>query len=174
MSIMERIVESRSVRKGAFNGTWEGPFDVGIEEQGKTQRFERSQWRPEEAQAFNERLMAWGAKVNGSMPASISSHGIGGKRLRSSIRNNYYYEYGEIFRLGFSFSREGIFVHKGVGRGYRMNNGIVVKVSKTAGHNRVPKPWFNPVIESHMPEMEQIVVDYTKTAIVNSTRIYIR
>lgn len=171
---MERIVESRTVRKGAFNGVWEGPFDVSIEEQGKTQRFERSQWSPQAAQAYNEKLIAWATKVNASLPASLSSHGIGGKQLRSSIRNTCFYEFGEIYRLGFSFSREGIFVHKGVGRGYRMNKGVVVKVSKTPGHNRIPKPWFNPVIEANISTLEQVVIDYTKTAIINSARIYIR
>ena len=174
MSIVERIAESRSVRKGAFQGTWEGPFDVGIEETGKTQRFERSKWRPEAAEAFNNSLKAWGAKVNAALPPSLSSHGIGGKTLSKSIRNTYYYEYGEIFRLGFSFAREGIFVHKGVGRGYVMNNGVVVKISKSSGHNRKPKPWFNPVIESFIPELGEIIKNYAENAILNSTRIYIR
>ena len=174
MGLWKKIAEGRTARRGAFNGTWEGPFDIGIEEQGKTQRFARSQWNAQEAQAFNDRIMAWGAKVAGAMPASISSQGIGGKKLKRSVKNNYYYEFGEIFRVGFSFARQGIFVHKGVGRGYVMNNGTVVKTSKSEGFNRDPKPWFNPVIEAHIAEFEQIIKDYTETAIINSARIYIR
>jgi hypothetical protein len=151
-----------------------GPFDVSIEETGKTQRWERTQWAPEAAEDFNQKLMAWGAKVNAALPGSISAHGIGGKRLSRSIRNTYYYEFGEIYRLGFSFAREGIFIHKGVGRGYVMSGGIVVKLSKSLGFNRKPKPWFNPVIQSYMQELEDIILSYTDTAIINSARIYIR
>ena len=174
MGLWKRISESNTANSGAFNGSWEGPFDIGIEEQGKTQRFARSQWNGEEAQAFNERLIAWGAKVAAAMPQSISSHGIYGKSLRKSIKTTFFYEYGEIFRLGFSFARHGIFVHKGVGRGYVMSSGTVIKTAKTQGFNRKPKPWFNPVVESFIPELEKIIFDYTDTAIINSSRIYIR
>jgi hypothetical protein len=125
-------------------------------------------------EAFNEKLKVWGAKVNAAMPGSISSHGIRGSHLSKGIRNTYYYEYGEIYRLGFSFPREGIFVHKGVGSGYVMRNGVVVKTSKSTGFNRQPKPWFNPVIESFIPELGEIIKEYAETAILNSTRIYIR
>jgi hypothetical protein len=170
MSIWDRIAESRS--GGTSRGSWEGPFDVGITS-SKTERFQRSR-NTEEMEAFNDRLKAWGAKVSAAMPGSISSNSIGGSRLARSIRNTYYYEFGEIYRLGFSFAREGIFVHKGVGKGYVMKNGVVVKTSKTEGFNRQPKPWFNPVIESFMPELEEIILKYADTAIINSTRIYIR
>ncbi|MEI6434407.1 MAG: hypothetical protein WCP32_06150 [Bacteroidota bacterium] len=74
-------------------------------------RFSRSR-NTEEMDAFNERLKAIGAKVKGALPVSIASHGIGGKNLKRSIRNTYYYDFGEIYRLGFSFVREGIFLHK--------------------------------------------------------------
>lgn len=170
---MERIFQSRTVRNDAFKGSWEGPFDITITEPGKTQRFSRS-LTTEEMEAFNDRLKTWGEKVRSALPVSISAHGIGGKNLKRNIRNTYYYDFGEIYRLGFSFAREGIFVHKGVGRGYVMRGGVVFKTSKTPGINRWPKPWFNPVVESFIPELEQIIKDYTETAIVNSTRIYIR
>jgi len=172
MGLWKKIAETRSDNR-RIRGSWEGPFDVSIEETGKTQRFERSR-NTDEMEAFNEQLKGWGAKVNAAFPPSISAHGISGKHLSRSIRNTYYYEFGEIFRLGFSFAREGIFVHKGVGKGYVMSNGVVVKVSKTLGFNRKPKPWFNPVIESFIPELEQIIFDYAESAIINSTRIYIR
>lgn len=173
MGLWKKLAENRSVRNGAFRGSWEGPFDIGIEDTGKTQRFERSR-NTEEMDAFNEKLKVWGAKVSAAMPGSIRSHGIGGSKLIRSIRNTYYYEYGEIYRLGFSFRREGIFIHKGVGRGYVMNNGVVVKLSKNPVGIRKPKPWFNPVIDAFIPELEEIVKEYADTAILNSTRIFIR
>ena len=173
MGLMKKLLESRTGNRSGFGTSWEGPFDVSIQESGNTQRFSRSR-NTEEMEAFNERLKSWGEKVKGALPVSIATHGISGKNLKRSIRNTYYYDFGEIYRLGFSFAREGIFVHKGVGRGYVMRSGVVFKTSKTPGINRRPKPWFNPVVESFIPELEQIIKEYTETAILNSSRIYIR
>lgn len=173
MGLWKRIAETRGTRKGIFKGSWEGPFDISLQETGQTQRFQRSR-NTDEMNAFNDRLKAWGARVNAALPPSISGHGIGGRKLARSIRNTYSYEFGEIYRLGFSFAREGIFVHKGVGRGYVMQGGTVVKISKSPGFNRRPKPWFNPVIGQFIPELEEIVKEYAETAIINSTRIFIR
>ena len=169
---MDRIAASRTNRRGASRESWDGPFDLGIEDSA-TERYSRSK-NTEEMDAFNEKIKAWGLKVKATMPASISAHGIRGKKLSGSIKNTYYYDYGEIYRLGFSFAREGIFVHKGVGRGYVMSGGTVVKISKSQGFNRKPKPWFNPVIESFIPDLDEIIQEYSETAILNSTRIFIR
>ncbi len=151
----------------------DGPFEMTIEEQGKTQRFERG-LDSKAVEEFNSNVRAWGDKVRNALGSSVSSAGIKGSRLKGSIRNTYKEEYGEIFRLGFTFKREGVYVQKGVGRGYVMNGGVVVKTSKTIGFNRKPKPWFNHIIESFMPELEEIIYDYTDTAIINTVRIYIR
>jgi len=162
-----------SNRNRAFSKSWEGPFDIEIKEDGITDRYMRGS----DAQAvddFNKKIMEWGTKVKTSLGPSISSFDIKGNRLNKSIRNTYYYEFGEIFRLGFAFAREGIFVHKGVSRGYVMRGGTVAKTSKTVGFNRIPKPWFNPVIEQHVPELQQIIHDYAENAILNTVRIYIR
>lgn len=124
---------------------------------------------------FNSKIMDWGSRVKAALPSSISSHGISGKQLRRSIKNRYKYDYGEIDRIGFAFARHGVFVHKGVGRGYVMQGDTVVKTAKTSeGFNRSPKPWFNPVIESYIPELQQIVSDYTDKAVLNTVRIFIR
>ena len=170
MSIMQRIADARS---NSRKDSWDGPFDVNIEETGKTQRFERSR-NTDETKDYNDRLRAWGEKVKGALPDSISSHSIKGSKLSNSIKNTYYKEFGEIYRLGFSFAREGIFVHKGVGRGYVMRGTSVVKTAKTEGFNRKEKPWFNPVVASFIPELEQIIVEHTDSAVINSSRIFIR
>jgi len=49
-----------------------------------------------------------------------------------------------------------------------------VKTAKTQGFNRKPKPWFNPVIESFIPELEQIIKEYADSAVLNTVRIFIR
>lgn len=165
--------DRRSIRYGNTRLSWEGPFDISIQEQGKTQRFERG-LDTKAVEEFNSQIRAWGDKVRNALGPSISSAGIKGSKLIRSIRNTYKEEYGEIFRIGFAFAREGVYVHKGVGRGYVMKGGVVVKTSKTIGFNRKPKPWFNHIIETFIPELEQIIYGYTDTAIINSVRIYIR
>jgi hypothetical protein len=55
-----------------------------------------------------------------------------------------------------------------------MQGGTVVKTSKSVGFNRRPKPWFNPVIDAFIPELGEIIKAYSDTAIVNSTKIFIR
>jgi hypothetical protein len=51
---------------------------------------------------------------------------------------------------------------------------VVVKASKTPGFNRKSKPWFNPIVESHLDELGQIIHDHNEKAIVNAIRIFIR
>ena len=133
MGLMKKLLERREGSRSGFGTSWDGPFDVSIEETGNTQRFSRSR-NTEEMEAFNERLKACGAKVKGALPVSIASHGIGGKNLKRSIRNTYYYDFGEIYRLGFSFTSEGIFVYKVVGRGYVMRGGVGFMDIKKSQH----------------------------------------
>ena len=173
MSIMKRLAESRTVRRKAFSDKWEGPFEIDIRQDQQApdpSGFKTS----EQIEAFNEKVKAWSAKVKSDLVPSIRANDISGIKLSRSIRNTFQTEYGEISRLGFSFARHGIFVHKGVGRGYQARNGMVVKTSKTPGFNRQPKPWFNPVVESHLDELGQIIHDHNEKAIINSTRIFIR
>jgi hypothetical protein len=172
MGLMKRLLEERTNRNRAFSKSWEGPFDIEIREDGITHRYNRS-LDTESLEKFNTAIQAWGNKVRSALPGSISNQGIKGRKLGRSIKNTYHYDYGEIYRIGFAFNREGIFVHKGVGRGYKMSGGTVVKTSKTQGFNRQPKPWFNPVIESYFSELEEIIKSYTETAIINSSQIYI-
>lgn len=160
-------------RYGSVRMTPEGPFDITIQEDGKTQRYQRG-LDSQAVEAFNNQIKDWGSRVNAALKSSVSAAGIKGPKLKSSIRNTYKYDYGEIYRIGFAFKREGVFMEKGVGRGYVMKNGVVVKISKSPNFARFPKPWFNKVIEAFLPDLEQIVVSYTETAIINTLRIYIR
>ncbi len=80
----------------------------------------------------------------------------------------------EITSIGFGFKAEGVYVHLGVGRGYNMENGTRILTKTTDNEwKREPKPWFNPVIEQHIPELVEIVKKYCGTLLVNTTRIYI-
>lgn len=86
---------------------------------------------------------------------------------------------GEINKLGFSFPYYMVFVHKGAGRGYggiktalftnaKGGKGITnpKSMGKMGTGKRRPKPWFNPVIESNFPQLENIIVDYRAEKVI--------
>lgn len=149
------------------------PYDLILSEDGITHRYTRSQ-NTEAMNEFNNLIKNWGSKVKSELLQSIGQHEMIGHELRQSLRNNYYTEYGEINRIGFSFRPEGVYVHKGVGRGYVANGDTVLKIAKTPGFNRRPKLWFNPVIENNIPELAKIIEEYAKTVVINTNRIFIQ
>lgn len=173
MSLSKKLLELRTNRQPrSRNSKWDGPFDIEISEDSVSNKYQRTR-DTESVNKFNEEIRAWGAKVKAELYPSLDSNEIKGTKLKSSIKNTYKEDYGEIFRIGFSFKPEGVYVHKGVGRGYIMQDGVVVKTSRTKGWNRRPKPWFNPVIESNIPALEAIIKSHVSEAIINTSRIYI-
>ena len=104
--------------------------------------------------------------------------------------------YGLIDRLGFSFPRHGIYIHKGAGRGQggtigsswtklKRINGVEVStgivrhtdpnsLNATQGTgNRQSYEWFDPVIRNRISELADIVSNYFDSMIIDATRIYI-
>lgn len=165
--------------KGNRLGGERYPLDVIIEgDTGITQQWGRQQDK-EAVAAFNARVQAWGTKVDGALRSSISNWITKDVKLSGSLKQNYRH-YGktiaageEVTSVGFAFKPEGIYVHLGVGRGYNMQGGTRILTKKSGGWNRSPKPWFNPVIEAHVPELVEIVREYCGTLLVNTTRIFI-
>lgn len=180
----ERMAESQNRngwrKKGNRFGTGRYPLDVIIEgDTGYTQQFERKQ-NKEAVANFNAKVQAWGTMVNDGLIYSIARWIKDDEKLSESMKQNYRH-YGkrpakgeEITSVGFSFKEEGIYVHLGVGKGYNMENGTRILTKKSNKEwKRKPKPWFNPVIEQHIPQLIEIVKEYCGTLIVNTTRIYI-
>lgn len=80
---------------------------------------------------------------------------------------------GEASRIDFRFPLHMVFVHKGSGRGYGGSKtglftrqdgskGVTAQTSsgKQGTGKRVPKPWFNPVIEEQFPYLAELVANY--------------
>ena len=80
---------------------------------------------------------------------------------------------GEANKISFKFPYYMVFVHKGAGRGYGgTKTGLFTNAKGGKGKTnplsfgkmgtgkRVPKPWFNPVIEQQFPELAEIVTQY--------------
>jgi len=103
--------------------------------------------------------------------------GTGSKRrqelkLAASIRSKTRQMYGEIDTITYSFERHGVFVHKGVGRGYPIKGSGTIK--NPGGRTRVAVEWFNPILDQHMPELANRIADINADAALNTARAKIR
>ena len=116
----------------------------------------------------------------------ISRPGRIEKKLGESIRASTKKSYGVIDRVTYTFERHGVFVHKGVGRGYEMQGGMVIRTAKSEDpatrkgtwwgddpRPRTPFEWFNPTLEQTLPELADRLAEINADAVVNATRMMI-
>lgn len=97
------------------------------------------------------------------------------KKLADSIGSYTKKDVDRIFKIAFKFERHGVFVHKGVGRGYvAAGNGFVNRIAKGPQvHQRVAVEWFNPVLDQYLPELADKIAKINADAAVNSTAMKI-
>lgn len=129
-------------------------------------------------QTYNRELRSWGNTNKGNLESSISSNMTNAPKLINSLRANFYTEKviegNQIYRLGFSFRREGVFVHYGVGKGYERKGGQTVRTAKSqTTKERRPKNWFNSVIQENINNLNSIVSNYHEDLIINSSKVFI-
>ena len=127
--------------------------------------------------AFNKDVQKWMNSVAAELRASISSHSM---RVATDLRPRMYTDkYGLINKLGFSFPRHGIYIHKGAGKGYDVSTGIVRQTNPESLNgsqgtgNRKAYEWFDPIVRNRIPELETIITNYFDSMIIDATRIYI-
>jgi hypothetical protein len=70
---------------------------------------------------------------------------------------------GIISRISYTIPRHMIYVHKGVGRG--------TKIDQVGNTNRKAKPWFNPVIDANINKLADTVAEELGTEIINKMLI---
>lgn len=122
---------------------------------------------------FNQDVRQWSAdsrrKMKNEVLRLVLNIGPGHDQLKSSTQSYH----GEINRIGFSFPYYMVYVHKGAGRGYggtksglftNKRGGKTATNPLSAGRmgtgRRIPKPWFNPVIEEKFPVLADLVAIY--------------
>lgn len=143
---------------------------------------------------FNKAVQKWQNSVAAQLRAGIASRSM---RIARDLRPKAYTDkYGLINRLGFTFPRHGIYIHKGAGRGQggtvgsnwtklkringiEISTGIIrhtnpesLNASQGEGNRRAYE-WFDPVIRNRLPELDEIVSHYFDKMIIDATRIYI-
>lgn len=143
--------------------------------------------------AFNKEVEQWQDAVSKQLKATISSRSL---RIARELQPKAYTDkYGLINRLGFSFPRHGVYIHKGAGRGQggligskwsylKRINGMEINTSiirhtnpaslgKQYEGNRQAYHWFDPVIKNRLPELADICMRYFDTMLIDATKIYI-
>ena len=110
------------------------------------------------------------------------------EKLTQSLNYRIGKEYGLVEYVGIRLERHGVFVHKGVGRGYIMENGVVKRgirpdkqtkmyakakgrdapvIASNAPIRRKPVEWFNPVLDQMMPELADKLAEINADAALN-------
>lgn len=144
--------------------------------------------------AFNEAVEKWQNSVMEQLRAEVS---LRSTRIGKELQPRAYTDkYGLINRLGFSFPRHGIYLHYGAGRGqggytgskwvqHKRINGIevstgIVKHTNPSSLNgsmglspRKAFPWFDPIVESRLSDLSDIVTQYFDTMIIDASKIFI-
>ena len=106
---------------------------------------------------------------------TVQKPGRSEKKLDQSITGRIRKDYGVVDRITFSFERHGVFVHKGVGRGYQMQGGMVVRTAKSRTTEiRQPAEWFNPVLDQALPELAEQLAEINADAVVKATGMMIQ
>ena len=190
MSIVNKILEdtrsNRLSQKILQNGL---PFDISLEGVSDVQKKERAE-NVELMEQFNKEANAWAKRVEGMLRSNIRSMVKNDTSLSSSIKKNVRYDrkYGrEVKSVGFFFDKEGIYIHKGAGRGqggyvgsqWTDKYGIRRKTNpesmgKMGTGNRQQVDWFNPTIEIESENLANTVAEYSADLQVNALDILIK
>jgi hypothetical protein len=100
-------------------------------------------------------------------------------------------DFGQIESIVYNFNRYGVFFHKGVGRGYVMSGGKVIRghkvdskilrnrqdrpaVIRTGEVKREPKEWFNPILDREVPHLADMVTEMRADMALDAAIIKIR
>ena len=138
-----------------------------------------------DVEAQNQVVGKWASMVQRQLRSNASrfTYGKSGAIMRPgrtenklvySIKGITKKAYGVIDRVTYSFERHGVFVHKGVGRGYKMQGGMVVRTATTPTTNpRTSSEWFNPTLEQSLPELADNLAEINADAVLNATRMMI-
>ena len=150
----------------------------------------------ENIESFNKDIVSWGHRTRqtilGKIPKGRHASGAKEEPLARSFRMNTSITFGEIDRIGFSFSLHGVFLQKGVGRGYISKNGVVMR-GERINHSRNPKTkstdfrtipgvisrrkldWFNGPLQSRFENLSDLVAEHkADQAILNFKRMKIQ
>ena len=160
------------------------PYSIALESLSDIAKAERAEDLSAVRQ-FNRDVKAWGDESVSALRRSVHSLISRDVVLSDSIKSKVYFDRRytrEANRVGFSFAREGIFIHHGArrGRGGYIGSSWLDKHGtrkfrdpESAGKMQGGIKWFDPVMERRIPQLADIVANYSADIQVNATAIYI-
>ena len=135
----------------------------------------------------NQLIKRWAPKVkralknsarifdNGKTSSFVMRKGRMEGKLADSISTRLGKRLGVTELVSFSFERHGVFVHKGVGRGYEINGNAVVRTATgPMSAPRNPAPWFNAVLNIHVPKLANDIAEVNANAALNAVKLHIK
>ncbi|MDU1906655.1 MAG: hypothetical protein E6772_17960 [Dysgonomonas sp.] len=164
------------------------PFKVSIESLSESDKFTRRQDLVR-LNEYNDNVKDWGKNTSVKLKASVKSLIDRDLLLSDSIKPKVYYDrkYAkEANRVGFTFVREGVYVHKGAGRGKGGTKGSKWfnlkgermstnpdSLFKMGTGSRQPKEWFDPVVEQELLQLADLVSDFSAGLVIDTTTLFI-
>ncbi len=121
---------------------------------------------------FNADVQAWNKQNTARLKNELNRLGIRDTgRLLRSIKGKTKKENGLIFRVTKEILRHGVFIEKGVGRGYPIESvkGNARAIQGASG--RTARPWFNPVLDKDFPRLADKVGEHMADAALKSIPI---
>jgi len=147
---------------------------------------------PTTTEQYNERINQWVSQTRSQLKQSIATLSMKGKgQLVRSLQGITKKDFGQIESIVFNFNRYGVFFHKGVGRGYVMSGGQVIRgykvdskilrnrqnkpaIINTGDLKREPKEWFNPILDREVPRLADMVTEMRADMALDAAVIKIR
>jgi hypothetical protein len=146
---------------------------------------------------YNTRVTKWGSALGNKISTYIRALTTKGKGdLVKSLRLKAKKWYGEVDLLAYHFDRHGVFAHKGVGRGYYMEGGTVLRgvkpgkvltaksldinyklnqvILRSAKGKRKPTEWFNPIVAENIDGLADLIAEMDADKMVNATNMMIK
>lgn len=115
------------------------------------------QWRFATRRKIVEKMKELGIKHVKRSPSS--------KAASKSVSTREKKKFGVVERISYTFPKHMVFVHHGVGRGTKRN------AANSFHTNRVPKDWFNSVLDEEVPRLADDITDEFADMSVNAIQI---
>lgn len=119
---------------------------------------------------YNRQIVAWKSGVTAALKASLSTLTSKGKGdLLRGIRGYIdFNKQGDPWRAIWKFPVHGVYIFKGVARGYLLVNGRIIRAVQRGnatfiidkGFVRHAKDWYNEPIDSRIPQLANIMGSY--------------
>jgi hypothetical protein len=141
----------------------------------------------EKLNEFNAAVADWAKRLQGAVRAAAASAVSQNRRLNRSIVARVRKQQGEAYNIGLRIAKEGVYIHVGASRGYggnvggkwRDSRGNVKRTNpqslgKADSGNRPAHEFLNGVIDSMLPELNDIAKSYLEGGHIQPNNVSVR